>query len=665
MRSLTARLAAARRSVQAVDVWLALAVVVGVWARFSRVGEFDNQYYTATVASMLHSPHNFLFGSFDPGGAVMVDKPPGAFWVHAVFARFFGVSAWSVNLPQAIVGILAPIVLYVVIKRGFGRIAAVAAAAVLVVAPVSIVIDSRNEPDGLLSFALLLAAVCIIRAAQTGKRRWLLAFSLFVGLAFNIKMLVAFVPLPAFLLYYLLSARVPGRTLAIRTTVTIAVLLAISFSWATFVALTPADSRPYIGSTRDNSIWTLIFEYNGLNRFGAFIGARPAQPQQGAAGDLLLPPGAQQTPGPLQRVPPYQATGNQANGTPLGPPGINPDVADRGVLGLFVNPLAAQLGWLFPMAILMLVVAITALLSERLYRGPLELLRVFRGSSARGQTVLWVGWLVTAAVVFGVANATTTHPYYLVGMATPMAAVIGIGFGAVWQTFRRGSLLSWVAPAALLGGVVYQALLSQGLVGDLIVAVALVTALLACTVLASALWRRLAETSLAGVGMAIGGVALLAIPLVFGLHFGGRIAGAGPGASIGPQGPPQGLAGGPAGQRELVIEAFILQQGDAGARYDLGTVSAREAAPFIIAGFPAVAIGGFSGSDPIFTVASFKAMVARGDLRYFLMPGEAGGTGPPGRTQQDPILSYIRTTWQDVSYEAGLRQGSLFRRQSP
>lgn len=35
----------------AVDVWLGLAVIVGAYARFSRIGEFDSQYYTAAVAS--------------------------------------------------------------------------------------------------------------------------------------------------------------------------------------------------------------------------------------------------------------------------------------------------------------------------------------------------------------------------------------------------------------------------------------------------------------------------------------------------------------------------------------------------------------------------------------------------------------------------------------
>ena len=196
--------------------------------------------------------------------------------------------------------------------------------------------------------------------------------------------------------------------------------------------------------------------------------------------------------------------------------------------------------------------------------------------------------------------------------------------------------------------------------GDLTVAAALATVLLAFTLTASALWRKLAETPLARGSMAMGAIALLVMPLVFGLNFGGRIAGAG----IGSQRPAQALAGGPDGQLQSSISAFIRQQGYAGARFAVGTVSAREAAPFIIAELPAVAIGGFSGGDPVFTVASFRKMAEQGDLGYFIMPREAGTTGPSGRTQQGPILNYIRTTWRDVSRDAGLPMGSLFRYES-
>ena len=654
LRPLTARLAASSVA-RALDPWLVLVVAVGTWARFSRIGEFDNQYYTATVASMLRSWHNFAFGSFDPGGAVMVDKPPAAFWVQAIFARLFGVSTWSVNLPQAITGTVAIIVLYYLIKPAFGRVAAVAAAAVLVVVPASIVIDSRNEPDGLLYFALLLAAACIIRAAQTGRWRWLLAFSLLMGFAFNVKMLAAFVPLPAFLLYYLLAARLSYHKLASRAAVAMALLLAASFSWATLVAVTPADSRPYVGSTRDNSIWTLVFEYNGLNRFGGFIRGRPTQPLQGAPGDAVPPPGVQQQPG---------VAPDQAADAPAGPPAANGGPQSQGVLGLLANPLAAQLGWLLPVAILMSLVAVATVLSEPLVRRPLLFLHAFRDSPPEAQVVLWVGWLATAAVVFGVAVATTTHPYYLVSMAVPMAAVIGIGFATLWRVFPKGALLAWVPPVALLGGAAYQVFASSGMAGNLIAAVVIVVVLAVCTVMACALWRKLADTPLARGALAAGAVALLGIPLVFGLHFGGRIANVGPNQQQPPpQQLPQGAGGGPERQRILAVSTFIQQQGDAGARFALGMVSAREAAPFIIEGVPAVAIGGFSGGDPVFTVEAFRGIAERGDLHYFLMPREAGPATPQGARPQGPVLNYIRTTWQDVSRSAGLPLGSLYRYQ--
>ncbi|MBI4232854.1 MAG: glycosyltransferase family 39 protein [Chloroflexi bacterium] len=665
-------------------LWLTLVVAVGGWVRFSRIGEFDNQYYTATVASMLQSPHNLLFGSFDPLGIVMVDKPPGAFWVQAIFPSLFGMSPWMVNLPQAIGGTLAVLILYLVVRRVFGRVAAVAAALSLAVLPASIVIDSRNEPDGLLSFSLLLAAFCIIRAAETGRWRWLLAFAFLMGFAFNIKMLVAFVPLPAFLLYYLLATKLPWRHLAIRVASAVALLLVVSLSWATAVALTPPENRPYVGSTRDNSIWTLVFKYNGVNRFTSFTAPRPRQPiigpqagptggvpptqrspspgyqapqggpARGPQGGPVLPPGAQQPTGPPAYQPPQGVLPSPA------PPAIGPNASDQGVLGLLVNPLAAQLGWLLPMAVLALLVACVRLLPDKVYRRPVEFLVVSRESRAASQTVLWAGWLLTAVVVFGLADATTTHPYYLVGVAVPMGAVMGLGFALLWGAFRQGSLVSWGLPVALGGGAAYQLSVSRGVAGDWAVAVVLIGVLLAILGVLVALWRRLCDTPLASAAVAAGALALLVIPLLFGFHFGGRIArgGAGPGP---PPSAPQINREQP---RVTTISSYIRQQADAGGVPTLGAVSAREAAPFILAGLPAVAIGGFSGGDPVLTVGSFQAMAERTGLRYFLMPGPVGAGGSPGGMQQAPILSYISSSWRDVSEAVGLPRGSLYSSQS-
>ena len=95
--------------------------------------------------------------------------------------------------------------------------------------------------------------------------------------------------------------------------------------------------------------------------------------------------------------------------------------------------------------------------------------------------------------------------------------------------------------------------------------------------------------------------------------------------------------------------------------FGIGTVNAREAARFIIAGVPTVAIGGFSGSDPVFSTDSFRVMAERGELRYFLMP-HPGTLGRPGHhSSQEHILGYVSRTWETVSLATGLPAGSLYR----
>jgi len=633
----------------AFDPWFLIVVAIGAGLRLSRLGDFENQYYTATVVSMLQSPGNFLFASFDPGGAVMVDKPPASFWIQAIPAAIFGVSRWSVTVPQVVAGILAIVILYMAIRPTFGRIAAVSAALALALIPASVVIDSRNEPDSMLSLALLLVAFCIIRAVQTGKGRWLMAFALLMGIGFNIKMLVAFVPLPAFLLYYILATKAPIRQVATRTALAIGVLLAVSLSWMSVIAITPTDTRPYVGSTRDNSIWTLAFAYNGLDRFTSFIGPRqrrsipPAQTGDSIQrGGPLAPPGYSASPG---------------GGQSVGPPPISQDAQDTGLLGLLSNPLAGQLGWLLPLGLFTSTAVVVVLLPEQVFRHPASFFALVRESPSASQSILWGGWLMTAVLVFGLANATTTHPYYLVGVAVPLAAVLGIGLSLWWSTFNHGGATAWLLPSVLGVTVVYQVYGSSELVGDWAIALALGTSLPATLVMAIAIWRRLTVELLAAAAVALGALSVLAIPLVLAITLEGRIAG--PGVS-----PPRPASASPIDREQdpvIAISSFITEQGDSGAVYTIGTVNAREAAPFIMAGVSAIAIGGFSGSDPVFTIDSFRAMVEREDLRYFLMPRPSAPGGPGGRSPQEHILNLVRSTWENVSMAANLPTETLYR----
>jgi 4-amino-4-deoxy-L-arabinose transferase-like glycosyltransferase len=328
------------------------------------------------------------------------------------------------------------------------------------------------------------------------------------------------------------------------------------------------------------------------------------------------------------------------------------------------------------------MVSLAALVPERVFRRPLELLAHVRESRAASETVLWAGWLATSVLVFGLADSTTTHPYYLLGVATPLAAVTGIGFAALWRAFRQGSWLAWGAPLALAGALAYEVFGARGVADDWAVAIALTALVIATTLMGVALVRRWTETPLAAGGMAVAALALLVLPYLFGLDFGGRIAMPGPGAR-----PPGALAGGPPPggppqQRQRVerVSSYIESRGDAGSRFVVGTLSSMDAAPFIRADVPAVAIGGFNGGDPIFTVETFRAMADRGELRYFLIsegppgfppppgarppgaPPQGAGRppGPPPGAQQ-AILTYIRAQWQDVSVEAGLPAGTLYR----
>jgi 4-amino-4-deoxy-L-arabinose transferase-like glycosyltransferase len=164
---------------------------------------YGNTYYAAAVKDMLTSWHNFFFASFD-AGFVSVDKPPLGLWIQAASAYLFGFHGWALLLPQALAGILSVALLYHLVSRAFGPVAGIIAALVLAVTPVAVGVERTNNSDGLLVLTVLVGTWAVIRAAETGRVRWLLLGIVIVGLGFNIKMLEAYLVLPAlYLLYFL------------------------------------------------------------------------------------------------------------------------------------------------------------------------------------------------------------------------------------------------------------------------------------------------------------------------------------------------------------------------------------------------------------------------------------------------------------------------------
>src|SRR5207302_9075349 len=250
--------------------WLALAgvMLISIFMNFYQLGQngFGTLYYASAIRSMLDSWHNFFFASFDPGGFVTIDKPPLGFWLQTASAKILGFTPFSIFLPQALAGVLSVLLLYHLVRRHFGAVAGLLAALALAISPISVLTNRNNTIDSTLVLVMLLGAWAVLRAAESGKLRWLLLCAVFVGLGFNIKMLEAYLVVPAYGLLYLLAA--PRSIWARIGQLALAALLmlTISLSWAVAVDLTPAANRPYVGSSQNNSEISLSLGYNGIQR---------------------------------------------------------------------------------------------------------------------------------------------------------------------------------------------------------------------------------------------------------------------------------------------------------------------------------------------------------------------------------------------------------------
>ena len=349
---------------------------------------YGNVYYAATVKNMLDSWHNFFFASYD-AGFVSVDKPPLGFWIQAASAYLFGFHGWSILLPQALAGVLSVALLYHLVGRSFGPVAGLLAALALALTPISVATNRHNNLESLLVLTVLLAAWAFILAAETGRLRWLVVGGLVMGLGFNIKMLEAFLVLPALYLLYLVAAPVGWRRRMIHLGLATVVIVAASLPWVVAVDLTPADQRPYVGSSSFDTETDLIVGWNGVGRLA----------------------------------------------------GSDKDVGDPGPLRLLNPQLGGQIGWLLPLAIVGLAAA-----SWQSWQGRPRLPLSRKEDQA---LVLWGTWLISLVVFFSVAG--DWDPYYLAMLAPAVAALVGVGVVALWDDYRNPGWRGWILPLTLLG----------------------------------------------------------------------------------------------------------------------------------------------------------------------------------------------------------------------
>ncbi|SNX53585.1 glycosyltransferase family 39 protein [Thermoanaerobacterium sp. RBIITD] len=639
---------------------------------------YANQYYAAGVKSMTMSLKNFFFVSFDPAGFVSIDKPPLGFWIQAISAKLFGFSGWSLIFPQALAGVISVAIMYIIVKRSFGSAAGLIAALSLAVTPV-FVADSRNNTiDNLLVLTLLLACLALSIAAEKGKLKYLILSLGLVGIGFNIKMLQAYMIVPALYITYLISSAIPIKKRISHLIIGTVILLLVSLSWAIVVDLVPAGSRPYVGSSTNNTVMELIVGHNGLERLGIGGTGAPGGRNQGKGFNGQGQPGNFNVQGQTvnsdnatssatktgqygQGVPGSSFNGDsQRPGIPgtNGQDGMTPGFGGRNmqrpgggmggtfggrekasIIRLFSNnSLSDQIIWLFPLAIFGFV-------SEIIRK---KLKRPFN-SKEKLSLILWITWLLPVFIYFSFTTGLF-HPYYLTMLAPPIAALCGIGIVSMWQLYKEGGWKSWILPAALItDGLIQMLILSYYYKISSATKVIMIALSVLCFVSSAILiivnLIKSENTKIKKILVSTAIAGLLIAPTVWSattMFY--PMSGTFPSAGL-------GLASNKGmmdfntntnDNRNTKLIKF-LEKNKGNAKYLLVVSSAQSAEDIIIkTGEPVMALGGFSGSDNILSLNQFKQLVKKGEIRYVMV----GGMGI--RSSND-IMNWVKENGKVVS----------------
>jgi 4-amino-4-deoxy-L-arabinose transferase-like glycosyltransferase len=624
---------------------LALAAALNLWA-LSRNG-YANEYYAAAVKSMAASWHAFLFGSFDAGSLQTVDKPPAALWVQALSVRAFGFSSWALLVPQALMGVAAVGLTYDLVRRVFGRAGGFVGGFALAVTPIAVAVARHNNPDALLVLCSVGALWALVRALQDGRTRWLVLSGVCIGLGFETKMAAALIIVPALVAAYLWAAP-PGRLVAVTQLLWGGLAVAVvGLAWPLLITVTPATDRPWISGTSDNSVWSLIFGYNGLGRVDGQAGG----PGGGGPG---------------------------GGGTMFG--------GDPGPLRLLNEALGGQAGWLLGFAAASLVVVAVAT-------------RLRRADGRTGWLIATGGAFLTIAAVFSFARGIF-HPYY-VSLLAPFAAAL-VGAGAV-ELVRASMLARIAAPLAIAAGVGVELAVLHSQVtlpwlapllgaGGAVAAIALATPIgargrawivggvLGLAAIAPATW------SVQTLGHAASGTFPMGGPATAGMGGGGFPGGPGgggpggrgvpgpaPGGFGGPPGgtfPPGGGAfprGGPAmggpraggfggfgGASSSLSEAIAYVRRHGGDTLGVSSQSSAASAVLRADGDVSVAgLGGFSGNESEVSVPWLAQAVEDGRIRYVLVDGASGGGFRDGRVGASELMEAVQQAGEQTSV-AGL-----------
>ncbi len=575
-------------------------------------------FYSMAVRSMATSWRAFFFGAVDPAGAtITIDKLPGFLWPQALCVRAFGFHAWCLSAPQVVEGLVTVVTLFRLVRRWRGPTAGLLAAGMFALTPVVVSVFGLPMEDAAVVMCATLAVSAAQRAIHTGQLGPLAMAGVWIGLGFQAKMAQAWLVAPACAIGYLVAAPIRAGVRWLRMSIAAVVALAVSLSWVAVAALVPAASRPYLDGTTNNNPLSMAFAYNGVARFDALrghaaaLGSVPTQPGGGFLG----------------------AVGSAGGiGTGWGK--------------LFGPLLASQVGWMYPLAAVALVVGLAAARGKP------------RVDTARAGYLLHGLWLGVPAVVF--SAGLVPHTSYMAMLAPPVAALAGGGLVDLARQWRAGGRAAWALPLAVAGTLawsVHLALAYRRFAPWLPWTLAVAGALTLASLVAGPLVRRESNRWRARVA-AVAVVGSLLVAVVAPATWAGsalrlRYAGSTLNAEAGPpltdaqqdaaahldplrQALLQFLAGGNSPEQRELLAAVIgatdrldpVQQRifdyvsahRGGARYLFATDAWTLASPYVLAKHAEVlTMGGFSGEAPYPSVADFSRLVTTGQVRFVVL----------------------------------------------
>lgn len=596
-----------------------------------------NSYYAAAVQAASQDWTAWLFGSLDAANYVSVDKPPLATMLMGLSARLFGFSSFSMLLPSVLAGVGSVWLVYGAVKRQFGFTSAVIAGATLMLTPVAALMFGFNNPDAILTLMLTASGYAFLRSLE-GKRPllWLGLAGLFTGLAFNTKMLQGLMVLPAMAVVYLVFAKPPIVMRFLHVMFAGVITVMSTLWWSVLVWLTPAGSRPWVGSTNDNNIWSLIFGYNGFGRLFGGRGGGPgggALPSGGIGGTTTL-----QTAGSTTQTM-ADGAGMMPDGMGGGPggghgPGGTGFGGQTGIFRIFNNDFGPNIAWL-----LVLALAGGGLMLWILRKTP-------RTNRGRAAVVFWMLWLLIHIVIFSMTSGVI-HPYYVVAMAPAVAALVGIGLPFLWGAYTRRKPYAWLLPL-LVGVTAVTTVIILGYAGTMTWLMWTVGLLGIAGMIGLLVNLYAPRRWLQNLAIIAAIAACTLAPTVYTLAT-VNVAHTGSIPTAGPNSTAMQGSNNESSQADSQLVQYLLRNQN-GATWLVAVASANESAAIqLTSGQPVMAVGGFNGSDTPLTLEQFKQLVKDGKVNYYAISSRGPGGGGLGGGNNE-ITTWVKQTGTVVNY---------------